>query len=201
MKILAIVVAIGFVLFVPEGRALSQTKSAMTETNKCALTVEQSPIVRGIKLGQTVAEVRSLFPEADGNRTSSLALGFESMRADDLGVTEQALFGDSERLKGTHNVMLRYLDGRVASIKIRYDNSVYWQSSAHFAAAIANQLHLPVEGWRENHLFMRLTCSGFYVDVAAVGSNQLTISREDLDAEISRRRAKREEQKRADFKP
>jgi hypothetical protein len=41
--------------------------------------------VRGIKLGQTVAEVRSLFPEADNDRTASLALGFEGMRSDDLG--------------------------------------------------------------------------------------------------------------------
>ena len=205
MKILVIVVAIGFVLFVPEGRALSQTKGATTETKKCLLTVEQSPVVRGIKLGQTIAEVRSLFPEADNDRIASVALGFESMRSNDLGVTEQTitstLFGDSERLKGTENIKLRYLDGRVASFKIYYDTSVRWQSSAHFAAAIADQLHLPAEGWRENNLLMRLTCSGFYVDVAAVGSNQLTISREDLDAEISRRYARREQQKRADFKP
>lgn len=196
MKILAIVAAIGFVLLVPEGRALSQTK--------CPLTVEQSPVVRGIKLGQTVAEVRSLFPEAD-NPTASLALGFERMTADDLGVTEQminsTLLGNSERLKGTHSVILRYLDGRVASFKIYYDTSVRWQISAHFAAAIADQLHLPAEGWRENNVLVRLTCSGFYVDVAAVGSNQLTISREDLDAELSRRRERREQQKRADFKP
>ena len=205
MKILAIVVAIGFVLFVPEGRALSQTKGAMTEIKKCPLTVEQSPVVRGIKLGQTIAEVRSLFPEVDNNRIASVGLGFESMRSDDLGVTEQTitstLLGDSERLKGTQHVRLRYLDGRVASFQIYYDTSVRWESSAHFAAAIADQLHLPTEGWRENHLLMRLTCSGFYVDVTAVGSNLLTISREDLDAEISRRRAKREQQKRADFKP
>jgi hypothetical protein len=48
---------------------------------------------------------------------------------------------------------------------------------------------------------MRLTCSGFYVNVIGVVANQLTISREDLDTEISRRHAKREQQKRADFKP
>jgi hypothetical protein len=205
MKILAIVAAIGFVLVVSEDRALSQTKVGTTETSKCPLTVEQSPVVRGIKLGQTVAEVRSLFPEADNNRTASAALGFESMRSNDLGVTEQTitstLFGNSERLKGTQYIGLRYLDGRVASFQIYYGTSVRWQSSAHFAAAIAEQLRLPTEGWRENGLLVRLTCNGFYVDVAAVGSNQLAITREDLDAEISRRHAKREQQKRADFKP
>lgn len=203
MKILAIVVAIGFVLFVAEGRALSQTNSATTETNKCPLTVEQSPVVRGIKLGQTIAEVRSLFPEADDNYNARLALGFESMRSDDLGVSMQMITTpfDSGRLKGTESVMLRYLDGRVASFRINYDNSVRWQSSAHFADAIADQLHLPAEGWRNDGPSVRLTCSGFYVNVIGVFANQLTISREDLDAEISRRRAKREQQKRADFKP
>jgi hypothetical protein len=203
MKILAIALAIGFVLFVSEGRTLSQTKGAITETNKCPLTVEQSPVVRGIKLGQTVAEVRSLFPEAVNNYNASLALGFVSMRSDELGVTEQTItpLRDSERLKGTENILLRYLDGRVASFRINYDISVRWQSSAQFAAAISDQLHLPAEGWRENGLSMRLTCSGFYVNVIGVVANQLTISREDLDAEISRRHAKREQQKRPDFKP
>ena len=203
MKIFAIVVAIGFVLLVPEGRSLSQTKSGTTEINKCPLTVEQSPVVRGIKLGQTVAEVRSLFPEADNNHTASLTLGFESMRSDDLGVTQQTInpFRDSARLKGIENVWLRYLDGRVASFRINYDTSVRWQSSAQFAAVIADQLHLPAEGWRQDGFSIRLTCSGFYVDVIGVVGNQLTISREDLDAEISRRYAKREQQKRADFKP
>ena len=96
--------------------------------------------------------------------------------------------------------MLRYLDERVASFRINYDTSVRWESSARFAAAIADQLHLPAEGWREDGLSMRLTCSGFYVNVIGVVGNQLTISREDLDAEISRY-TKREQQKRADFKP
>jgi len=203
MKILAVVVAMGFVLFVPEGRALSQTKSAMAETSKCPLTIEQSPVVRGIKLGQTVAEVRSLFPQADNNYNASLALGFESMRSNDVGVTEQTItpITGSERLKGTENIWLRYLDGRLAYFRINYDISVRWQSSAHFAAAIAPQLHLPAEGWIQDGSSIRLTCSGFYVNVIGVVGNQLTVSREDLDAEIARRREKREQQKRADFKP
>jgi hypothetical protein len=160
--------------------------------------------VRGIKLGQTVAEVRSLFPEADNDRTASLALGFEGMRSDDLGgdrADDCHPFRDSGRFRGTQNAMLRYLDGRVASFRINYDTSVRWQSSAQFAAAISDQLHLPAEGWREDGLPVRLTCSGFYVSVIGVVANQLTISREDLDAEISRRHAKREQQKRPDFKP
>ena len=202
MKILAIALAIGFVFFVPEGSVLGQTTGAVTETNKCPLTVEQSPVVRGIKLGQTVAEVRSLFPDADNNRG---ALGFETMNSNDLGVTEQTItstaFRDSERLKGTENLVLRYLDGRVALFRINYDPSVHWNNSAHFAAAIAPQLHLPAEGWRANGPSMRLTCSGFYVNVIAMVGSQITISRDDLDAEISRRREKREQQKRADFKP
>lgn len=203
MKMLAVVVAIGFVLFVPQDRSLGQTKGGPTEIKKCPLSVEQSPVVRGIKLGQTVAEVRSLFPEADNNRNVSLALGFESIRSNDLGVTEQTItpLRDSERLKGTENIWLRYLDGRLASFRINYDTSVRWQSSAQFAAVIADQLHLPAEGWRQDGLSIRLTCSGFYVNVIGVVGNQLTISREDLDAEISRRYEKREQQKRADFKP
>ncbi|HEX7772504.1 MAG TPA: hypothetical protein VF435_08775, partial [Pyrinomonadaceae bacterium] len=198
MKILAIALAIGFVFFVPEGSVLGQTTGAVTETNKCPLTVEQSPVVRGIKLGQTVAEVRSLFPEAASSRAVSLALGFESMNSNDLGVTEQTItstaFRDSERLKGTENLVLRYLDGRVALFRINYDPSVHWNNSAHFAAAIAPQLHLPAEGWRANGQSMRLTCSGFYVNVIAMVGSQITISRDDLDAEISRRREKREQQ-------
>jgi len=42
------------------------------------------------------------------------------MRSNDVGVTEQTItpLRDSERLKGTEYVWLRYLDGRVASIPL-----------------------------------------------------------------------------------
>ena len=185
----------------PYGKA----QQRVAELKKCPLTVEQSPTVRGLKLGQSPSEIRTLFAVEGNEDLTRIALDLDR-RPDETGVREQLISSSmlglrSDKLKGTRNISIRYLDERLASFQIAYDGNVKWQSSAHFAAAIAEQLHLPTEGWQDTGVALRLTCQGFYVETTAFASSQLKIERTDLDAEIALRRAQLEQRKRAEFKP
>ena len=176
---------------------------------KCSLTLAQSPIVRGLKLGQSPSDVQNLIaPDGDERSLEILRLGSGSalFRDDFVGVREQTIYSsliDSERLKGTRTISLRYLDDKLASFSIDYGSEVKWQSTAHFTAAIAEQLHLPTVGWgsADSRIKLRLNCDGFFVETFAYQSSELKVEKIDLETEISMRRTERERKKRVEFKP
>jgi hypothetical protein len=175
---------------------------------KCPLTLDESPTVRGLKLGQARSVVQELFaPNGDEKSLQALRLGSGSARLDDfVGVREQTIYSplfDSERLKGIRSIELRYLDDKLASFSIDYGTEVKWQSTAHFTAAIADQLQLPASswGWGEGRVKLRLDCDGFYVETFAYQSSELKIEQADLNAEVAKRKVEQERKKRVEFKP
>jgi hypothetical protein len=98
---------------------------------------------------------------------------------------------------------LTYLDDRLVSIKVYFDESVRWQSSRHFAAAVAEQLQLPTKGWLDP-VMPRLTCTGFFVQVFVFTSprtSMLLIEEANLELEIQKRKATEEQKRRADVQP
>ncbi len=161
--------------------------------NKCTLTIDQSPIVRGLRLGQPLAMLVELFPNYG-----------VSLRPDpnEIGLSEThvipGLLGDEQSLKGIEWIELRYLDGKLASIAIDYDDTVSWQSNLHFTAAIAEQLHLPVQGWLYKDPSL-LTCDGLFVVTSR--ADRLRIERTDLAVELRRRQQELDQKRRRDFKP
>jgi len=48
-------------------------------------------------------------------------------------------------LKGVLSISLNYLDGRVTSVAILYDDSIKWDSADEFVAQVAKSLRLPSE--------------------------------------------------------
>lgn len=183
----------------------TKAQKRVAELKKCPLSIEQSPTVRGLKLGQSPNDIRTLFAVEGEDDLTRIALGLDT-RADETGIREQLISAHSlglqaEKLKGTRYISIRYLDDRLVSFQIAYDSSVKWPSGAHFTAAIAEQLHLPTEGWQDEGLSLRLTCDGFYVQTTAYSTTQLKIERTDLETEIARRRALLEQRKRVEFKP
>jgi hypothetical protein len=172
-----------------------QTPNKQT-ANVCALTVEQSPEVRGLKLGQDYEVLRSL---------SSKGLQYRNRGADDIGITRlyltPILDRDMEMMKGVGHIELIYLDGKLSSFEIDYDSDVMWHSDAHFAAAIAEQLKLPTSGWVDKYGTASLQCAGFVVEAEAFSNGKLKIETSNLQQEITKRRAERDQKKRVEFKP
>lgn len=195
-----LILALAFFLLAP--MINGQTKSKTT-VESCALTIEKAPEVRGMRLGQDRSALQAVFGDEYG--TLIKRIQFLDLRTDDIGrrivrIINSALY-KSETLKGTRALTLTYLDDRLESISIHYDDSVTWQSSAHFAEAIAEQLQLPRTGWADE-VVPRLTCEGFFVEVFAGGSSAtLRIESTKFESEIAKRKASLEQKKRAEFKP
>lgn len=189
------ILALAFIVVALQTNAYAQAPA------KCELDISQAPEVRGLKLDQPSAKLRELFGD-DGSSFSRKYL--LDRDPDELGkstVLLSSILFRSERLKGISDMTLTYLDDRLASIHIYYDPEVKWQSSAHFAAAIADQLKLPAQGW-VNRTAPRLECQGFFVEVYAESLlPRLRIERTDLTAELDRRSNENERKKRANFKP
>lgn len=159
----------------------------------CSLTLDQSPEVRGLKLGQSY-ESRPRFAGS----------GDYLDRVDEAGV--QTLYlrdpGRSERFQGTDRVRLLYLDGVLVSFTIDHKPGVKWQSDAHFTAAIADTLHLPSTGWTTDVAYLSLPCDGFVVRAGrATLGGMLEIETTGFVPEIRRRQEVIEQKKRAEFKP
>jgi hypothetical protein len=165
----------------------------------CSLTVDQSPSVREFKLGETYLPR----PRTSLSESTDGLLGYTSDANADIGVIREDLSNvlkESQRFEGIREIETTYLDGKLASFEIRYDGSTRWESSRHFAAAIAEQLHLPTTGW-VNSYHPRLNCDGFFVEASVPLYPILKIERTDLQSKIAARRAGVEQKKRADFKP
>jgi hypothetical protein len=167
---------------------------AQTSIKPCALTLQQSPEVRGLKLGQRYE---------DRPRFAGFVGGPDYDEPDDVGLRTVHIsnYGDrSERFQGITRLTLKYLDDSLAAFEIHYSPEVKWESDAHFAAAIAEQLHLPATGW-VNKYRPTLLCVGFIVKAEGRFGAALTIERSDLEDEIATRNANRERKKRIEFKP
>lgn len=170
------------------------TASAQQPLKPCTLTLEQSPEVRGLKLGQPFAAMEMRFPRRHPRYD----------RIDEAGIrqeiTSAPALRNPELLKGVMLLRTVYLDDKLASIEVAYDRSVRWQSAAHFTAAIVEQLKLPNHGWRKLHPgALTLQCNGFAIET--LGSSSLKVERSDFDSEVAKRRAAVEQKKRVEFKP
>lgn len=191
--------ALCLLVFVVSG--FSQNNKPQTAT-PCTLTVNESPTVRSLKLGQNISALEEILADED---PALKRLAFYATSADELGRTRNHIYNSplykSEKLKGIDAIELVYLDGRLASFQIRYGRGVRWQSSLHFAAAIAEQLNLPTKGWIDT-VSPKLTCQGFFVEVFAVDAmSTLRVERVDLSAELNSRRSQLERKRRTEFRP
>jgi hypothetical protein len=170
--------------------AAAQTK----KTNKCILTIEQSPEVRGLKLDQPYKEITA----------GGIGFSYDVPDSKPIGLrkTYFSPSRESELLKGVANLQLNYLDDKLANFQVSYQPGIEWESNAHFASAIAAQLKLPLVGWENNPRGPRLTCDGFFIQIGRVSlGGTLTISRSDFDEEVATRRESYEQKKRVEFKP
>lgn len=174
-----------------------QAQKKTVEPAPCLLT--EAPVVRGFQLGQSIQDIRSVAPSQ-----------YDSLKRlrDDYGVTSFIMPAEvsPDRFRDIEKMSLTYFDDRLVSLEIRYKPRVDWQSNLHFASAIAEELKLPREGWR-NRDPSYLPCQGFRVEVAssvALGAGRYPrlrlIDTHFADA-LAARKAEVEARKRAQFKP
>lgn len=182
---------------------------ATARAQKCELTLEQSPTLRGFTLGMASSQANSrlrgmIFPKPDALGGQKVALTSAALRR---------ITPDSSA--GVKRGELEFLDGRLVRIEVVYDGSVEWDGIDDFIFRLSQSLGLPPiwPGTSEPSYYARrafsvkaLACDGFLVRAILVkSSGGQEASLEILDASLQQtledRRRFLREKKRETFKP
>jgi hypothetical protein len=240
MKLMMLVVLLlAFLTVVP---AQEKTRSQSAPVTKCKLGLEKAPALRGLKLGLTQAQFMARFPGVSLDRPNEFGLAGLGLSivdsslfpksASNRGVQLNIAVGPAEgrsftidrsrfsEFKDVRNIQLQFVDGRIVSVKVAYDDTVTWDSVDEFVQTLSKNLDLPDE-WHDltdsegDKSTQELNCEGFRMTAKVGGdandtrvaaqvtvedsSSMQLIAKRQKDKEDKLKRT--EEERRKTFKP
>jgi hypothetical protein len=165
-------------------------KKADEPKPRCTLGLDQSPELRGFRLGMTQAAVLAKLPGVTVEKPDKFGLARLRLAIidpstlikpspRDKGVqpdmtatsTDGSAFVlDSTKfpaLKGTRRIQMRFIDGRLSYLNVSYNDEVKWESIDQFVETISNTLKLPQQ-WQvpaesDTMQQQELRCAGFVI--------------------------------------
>ena len=174
--------------------ALAQKKPD-APTPKCSLTLEQSPQLRGLRMGMTQAAVLVQFPGitvekpdkfglarlritlVDASGVIKTSIKEKAVQPDITGGPDagSAFVVDPSRfpaLKGIRKIQIRFINARLAYLEVGYDDQVSWDSLDQFVDTISSTLKLPNQ-WQtppdSDGQAKELRCEGFTISANMAG--------------------------------
>jgi hypothetical protein len=167
----------------------------MAQENRCALNLNQSPELGGLRLGMTAEQVRARFKIV------------EREPADDYGVAslrlEPALSQVKEALR---DISIELIKERIVSIRLVYTASTSAADYREFTTGLSQSLRLP-PAWKAVTVGsmvteMKMECAGFKISARLIGAKIPVVYLSALEAEqtLSRRQAEKERRLRDFFK-
>ena len=170
-----------------------------TESQKpvCPLRLEQSPELRGFRMGMTQAAALARLPGVTVEKPDKFGLArlrlsiidsasLIKSSARDKGVQPDTLAGPNEgsafvidsarlpTLKGARKIQMRFIDGRLSYLQISYDTEIKWESIDQFVKTVSTTLKLPPD-WQVpadsdgGSQQKELRCEGFVMTANTVG--------------------------------
>jgi hypothetical protein len=186
---------------------LVQTPTASAAMAKCTLTREQSPEIRGVRLGMTTDQLLSRFPDVDNRERINAAIA-QSQRPENYGAASFELYADKEkanpRLAGINFISISLIDQRVIRFNVTYQGPE-WKTVDQFVAKLNEGLRLPSSAWDPGgETSQHMSCDGFSVNASTSrGSTVSSVWVQDTSAPQvveDRREAAREKVRQA-FRP
>lgn len=186
--------------------ASGQTQSDFPATQKCSLTLAQSPAIRGLKLGMGVEEVLRQFPGSSDEPHIRNAL---SMADKEFGIARFAVSArpqaSESRFAGINGLSFEFMDSRLSSLWVQYAGPE-WRSIDEFISRLSEPLNLPgPNAWEPSNLSIQKTlkCAGFEMR-AFVGESSLSsllLRNPAADQIVKERQSAEKEKARKAFKP
>ena len=156
-----------------------------TATAQCTLKSDQlsdAPELHGFRLGMT--------PEQAKAREPLIQFG----RADEIGVIKTSINPlydprfDKVAFAGVRTISLDFLDEKLTTLWIGYENTFKWQTVDAFVTGIGKSLNLPA-GWVAKRGSQQMHCNGFTIAVSLIaGSPSVRLSDDAADETIATRR-------------
>lgn len=173
--------------------------TGMAQSGQCSLKPSQLPAVRGLRLGMTAAELKTIYPRLVVGTADEFGQARVELWRDDLAQVDAAAF------KGVFNLRLNLVDDRVVEFGVTYDN-LPWKDLNQFVTKTSETLGLP-GGWKGDENSMTLDCDRLLLHARrsswSVGSISPSLIFKELGAEevIAGRVAKKKERQIESFKP
>jgi hypothetical protein len=189
----AILLTLAIVLCAP---VLAQ-KNVESKQPKCSLKLDQSPELRGFRLGMPQDQVLRRLPGVTIEKPDKYGLarlrlsiidtstviktsGRDKAVQPDITATPadgSAFVLDGPKfpdLKGVRKLQMRFIDGRLSYLQISYDDSSKWESIDQFVETIAGKLKLPTQ-WQApsdaegESQEKELRCEAFVISASLTG--------------------------------
>ena len=191
--------------------ANAQTTAPPNVNPTCQLALNQSPAIRGIKLGLKLDDVLRVFPGAEENEWVKQALQ-QKTSYPNLGVIQffisPSSYSTKDQFRGINQFVFTFIDDRLAEYSVVYEpppNGPAWPRVDDWVNKIAASFNLPELGsWSTEQQGDRtLKCRDFQVRASNLNLvGNLKIATFDLPyKEQQARRAAFDEKLRRDFKP
>jgi hypothetical protein len=164
-------------------------QKATEQKPTCTLGINESPELRGFRMGMTQAAVLARLPGVTVGKPDKFGLARlrvstidssllikpspkdKGVQPDisvgpDAGSAFVADAGRFPALKGVRKLEMRFIDGRLSYLQVTYDDSIKWDSIEQFVETVATTLKLPRE-WKTpaesdgGTLEKELRCEGF----------------------------------------
>lgn len=159
--------------------------AASAQSQSCTLKLTQlpnAPELFGFHLGMSTEEVKVKAPLIMFGRPDEFGVIKTSINPSFDPRFDQAAFA------GVRTISLDFLDGRLVTLWIGYDERFKWQTVDDFIAGISRSLNLSVP-WIAKRGARELTCDGFSIFASMIaGSPSIRITDEAAQETIATRR-------------
>jgi hypothetical protein len=172
--------------------------NALAQGGVCRLGVEQSPRLRGLRLGMTAAQLKQAYPR------------LPDLRVDELGQAKATFANpkdvDAAAFELVESVNVNFVDDRLVEFQVFYEN-VPFESLDQFVARLSESVKLPGVWVGEGYGMRTLTCEGFEMVAGATSySGQsmtpyVRLRQPGAEAVVSKRAEEKRERRRRAFKP
>lgn len=172
---------------------------AVASTAQCALKPDQAPEVRGLRLGMTVARMRTLYTSLAPRAADEFGEAQITAGSNNLTPVEQIAF------KGIDTIHLDFIDDRLVEFGVTYAN-LPWKDLNQFISKTSELLKLP-SGWSGDENTQTLNCNGLQIRAGrsswSVGSASNYINFKEVGAGdvLTKRVARKRERQIESFKP
>lgn len=173
--------------------------TGLAQSGQCSLKPGQLPAVRGLRLGMTAAQLKTIYPRLLVGPADEFGQARVELLVDQLAQVDQAAF------KGVSSLRLNLIDDRVVEFGLTYE-SLPWKDLNQFVTKTSEMLGLPGV-WQGGENFQSLECDRLLLRAGRSSYSAATISPflnfKELGAEdvVAGRVAKKRERQIESFKP
>lgn len=140
--------------------------TAAAQGGKCNLKLAQlkpAPELHGMRIGMTVDQVKALVPSLAPDRADDLGFSTTSFSPDFNPQIDKTVYA------GVRTVTLEFLDGKLFTIWIGFNDSFKWKTLEEFVPGMSDELGLPPGAWSVDSAKPLVECDDFELTAQMIG--------------------------------